>query len=246
MPVCGDTSAPLLAPASAPVAGADEAGAGACGAAGGRGGRAARRPAGAGAGAGGLEATDAGGASWSTRRLSAGPRLGQRWSSRRRGRPAGPARVQCRGHAPGDLATARAALVRAHRRLPGRGLPVPTLAVWKGDRVAACVAAASVVAKVTRDRLMVTMHDRFPMYEFAAHKGYVTPEHQGAASARPVLRAPLLVRERGARWGGAGWGQRRRADRRRPAWREWREARSDSPYPGGPRRGRDARDGGHR
>ena len=46
--------------------------------------------------------------------------------------------------------------------------------------MAACVAAASVVAKVTRDRLMVTMHDRFPMYEFAAHKGYVTPEHQDA------------------------------------------------------------------
>jgi ribonuclease HII len=63
---------------------------------------------------------------------------------------------------------------------PVPGLPMPTLAVWKGDRVAACVAAASVVAKVTRDRLMVTMHDHFPVYEFAAHKGYVTPEHQDA------------------------------------------------------------------
>jgi len=63
---------------------------------------------------------------------------------------------------------------------PVPGLPAPTLAVWKGDRVVACVAAASVVAKVTRDRLMVTMHDRYPVYEFAAHKGYVTPEHQDA------------------------------------------------------------------
>jgi ribonuclease HII len=63
---------------------------------------------------------------------------------------------------------------------PVPGLPVPTLAVWKGDRVAACVAAASVIAKVTRDRLMVNMHDAFPVYEFAAHKGYVTPEHQDA------------------------------------------------------------------
>jgi ribonuclease HII len=63
---------------------------------------------------------------------------------------------------------------------PVPGLPAPTLAVWKGDRVAACIAAASVVAKVTRDRLMVTMHDDFPAYEFAAHKGYVTPEHQDA------------------------------------------------------------------
>ena len=42
---------------------------------------------------------------------------------------------------------------------PVDGLGVPGLAVWKGDRVAACIAAASVIAKVTRDRLMVEMHD---------------------------------------------------------------------------------------
>src|SRR5579862_5813589 len=52
------------------------------------------------------------------------------------------------------------------------GLDVPGLAVWKGDRVAACIAAASVLAKVTRDRLMVAMHDRFPAYGFDEHKGY--------------------------------------------------------------------------
>jgi ribonuclease HII len=63
---------------------------------------------------------------------------------------------------------------------PVPGLDVPGLAVWKGDRVAACIAAASVVAKVTRDRLMVELHDRFPMYDFATHKGYCTPEHQAA------------------------------------------------------------------
>lgn len=63
---------------------------------------------------------------------------------------------------------------------PVRGLGVPGLAVWKGDRVAACVAAASVVAKVTRDRLMVELHERHPGYDFAAHKGYVTPEHAAA------------------------------------------------------------------
>jgi ribonuclease HII len=61
---------------------------------------------------------------------------------------------------------------------PVAGLGVPGLAMWKGDRVAACIAAASVVAKVTRDRLMVEMHERFPAYGFAAHKGYCTPEHQ--------------------------------------------------------------------
>jgi ribonuclease HII len=48
--------------------------------------------------------------------------------------------------------------------------------------VAACIAAASVIAKVTRDRIMVQMHDRWPQYDFAAHKGYVTPEHQQALS----------------------------------------------------------------
>lgn len=63
------------------------------------------------------------------------------------------------------------------------GLPAPTLAVWKGDRVAACVAAASVVAKVTRDRLMRELHERFPHYDFAQHKGYSTPEHMAALTA---------------------------------------------------------------
>src|SRR5579884_2568026 len=45
---------------------------------------------------------------------------------------------------------------------PVPGLDVPGLAVWKGDRVAACIAAASVVAKVTRDRMMVDLHERYP------------------------------------------------------------------------------------
>ncbi len=66
---------------------------------------------------------------------------------------------------------------------PVAGLPAPGLAVWKGDRVAACIAAASVVAKVTRDRLMVEMHQLFPTYDFAQHKGYVTPEHAAALEA---------------------------------------------------------------
>lgn len=61
---------------------------------------------------------------------------------------------------------------------PVTGLGVPGLAVCKGDQVAACVAAASVVAKVTRDRMMVELHERFPEYDFAAHKGYVTRRHQ--------------------------------------------------------------------
>lgn len=60
------------------------------------------------------------------------------------------------------------------------GLGVPGLALWKGDRVAACVAAASVLAKVTRDRIMVTMEEEHPGYCFAQHKGYSTAVHQEA------------------------------------------------------------------
>ncbi|HET7327999.1 MAG TPA: ribonuclease HII [Nocardioidaceae bacterium] len=63
---------------------------------------------------------------------------------------------------------------------PVDGLGLPGLAVWKGDRVAACIAAASVIAKVTRDRIMADLHTQFPVYDFATHKGYVTREHQAA------------------------------------------------------------------
>lgn len=63
---------------------------------------------------------------------------------------------------------------------PVRGLPVPNTAVWKGDATVACIAAASVLAKVTRDRIMTEMHEQWPMYDFAGHKGYVTPTHNAA------------------------------------------------------------------
>ncbi|MDQ1487186.1 MAG: ribonuclease [Actinomycetota bacterium] len=61
---------------------------------------------------------------------------------------------------------------------PVAGIGAPGLAMWKGDQVAACIAAASVIAKVTRDRMMIAMHDDFPAYGFAGHKGYITREHQ--------------------------------------------------------------------
>ena len=63
---------------------------------------------------------------------------------------------------------------------PVDGLEVPGLAVWKGDRVAACIAAASVIAKVTRDRIMTELHDEYPEYDFATHKGYITSVHSAA------------------------------------------------------------------
>ncbi|VBA50038.1 Ribonuclease HII [Mycobacterium attenuatum] len=60
-------------------------------------------------------------------------------------------------------------------RVPG--LPVPSLPVIGGDAAAACIAAASVLAKVSRDRLMVEMDGAYPGYGFAEHKGYSTPAH---------------------------------------------------------------------
>ncbi|MEU7985573.1 ribonuclease HII [Streptosporangium canum] len=63
---------------------------------------------------------------------------------------------------------------------PVPGLPVPSLGVWKGDQVAACVAAASIVAKVTRDRMMTALGERHPEYGFAVHKGYGTVGHRRA------------------------------------------------------------------
>ena len=86
----------------------------------------------------------------------------------------------------GDLAGLRRALVRLQPAAEFAltdgfsvdGLGMPNLAIWKGDRVAACVAAASVVAKVTRDRIMAQWHDELPGYAFDIHKGYCTPLHQ--------------------------------------------------------------------
>jgi len=63
-------------------------------------------------------------------------------------------------------------------RVPG--LPAPSLPVVGGDGAAACIAAASVLAKVTRDRMMVDLDQHLPGYGFASHKGYNTPEHNAA------------------------------------------------------------------
>ncbi len=56
-------------------------------------------------------------------------------------------------------------------------VPISQKAIIKGDRLSVSIAAASVVAKVSRDRLMLEYHDRFPQYQFHLHKGYPTPEH---------------------------------------------------------------------
>ena len=62
----------------------------------------------------------------------------------------------------------------------GRGLPgarIPQRAIVGGDRMCASIAAASILAKVVRDRLMMELDERYPEYGFGKHKGYATREH---------------------------------------------------------------------
>ncbi len=84
---------------------------------------------------------------------------------------------------------------------PVDGLGVPGLAVWKGDRVAACVAAASVLAKVTRDRIMLELDEQWPAYDFKTHKGYITATHTAALEAHgpsPIHRMRFVNVRRAA------------------------------------------------
>ncbi len=62
----------------------------------------------------------------------------------------------------------------------GITLPVPQKTIRKGDQLCNSVAAASIVAKVTRDRMMLEYHRQYPQYNFARHKGYGTEEHRRA------------------------------------------------------------------
>jgi ribonuclease HII len=80
---------------------------------------------------------------------------------------------------------------------PVKTLRVPQTALVKGDARSFSIAAASVLAKVTRDRLMLACHAQFPGYGFAGHKGYATAQHLAAIEkfgACPIHRktfAPL-------------------------------------------------------
>jgi ribonuclease HII len=73
--------------------------------------------------------------------------------------------------------------------------PVPQTALVGGDALSFSIAAASVIAKVTRDRLMVEMDARHPGYDFARHKGYGTPQHLAALKKNgpcPIHRRTFL------------------------------------------------------
>jgi len=63
---------------------------------------------------------------------------------------------------------------------PIEGLAIPNLAVWKGDQVAVSISAASILAKVYRDRVMIKLDAQYPGYGLAKHKGYITAAHTKA------------------------------------------------------------------
>ena len=88
--------------------------------------------------------------------------------------------------------------------LPVRGLPVPHTALVAGDTLSLSIAAASIIAKVTRDRLMTALDAEYPQYGFARHKGYGVREHLEALrshgpspvhrrSFQPVAQAQFAV-----------------------------------------------------
>ncbi|MCA1833858.1 MAG: ribonuclease HII [Actinobacteria bacterium] len=87
-----------------------------------------------------------------------------------------------------NLSALRRALVRLDPKpdyaltdgFPVKRSPVPCLGVKKGDVVSPSIAAASIVAKVARDRAMVRLHRRFPQYGFRSNKGYGTAQHREA------------------------------------------------------------------
>jgi ribonuclease HII len=67
------------------------------------------------------------------------------------------------------------------------GLNTPNLSVWKGDQVAISISAASILAKVYRDRIMIDLDKTYPNYGLASHKGYITPLHTEAIKRYGVL-----------------------------------------------------------
>jgi ribonuclease HII len=71
---------------------------------------------------------------------------------------------------------------------PIQGLTIPNLAVWKGDQVAVSISAASILAKVYRDRIMLELDKQYPGYGLAKHKGYLTAAHTAALESIGVSK----------------------------------------------------------
>jgi ribonuclease HII len=86
--------------------------------------------------------------------------------------------------------------------LPLKNFPYPHVGLVRGDARSLCVAMASIVAKVTRDRMMVELEAKYPNYGFAQHKGYGTEEHRlavlqyGASSQHRTMFLRNLLTQR--------------------------------------------------
>lgn len=81
--------------------------------------------------------------------------------------------------------------------LPLRGFPYPHTAFVDGDARSLCIAMASIIAKVTRDRMMADLDAKFPGYGFARHKGYGTEDHREAVlrMGRCALHRDMFLRK---------------------------------------------------
>ena len=78
-------------------------------------------------------------------------------------------------------------------------LPVSQKPIRKGDQLSNSIAAASIIAKVTRDRMMLEWHEKYPRYNFAKHKGYGTKEHRRAIKKFGVCELHRKTFRRGER-----------------------------------------------
>jgi ribonuclease HII len=94
---------------------------------------------------------------------------------------------------------------------PVRPFPIAQTALVGGDARSFSIAAASVIAKVTRDRIMVELHAQHPAYEFAQHKGYGTELHLAKLRTHgpcPIHRRTFLPVREAEFPSAAGWGER--------------------------------------
>lgn len=76
-----------------------------------------------------------------------------------------------------------------------RNFPIPAMTIVKGDAKSPSIAAASILAKVTRDRICLEMDEQYPIYNFKKHKGYPTKEHRDLVllhGPSPVHRKTFL------------------------------------------------------
>jgi len=69
-----------------------------------------------------------------------------------------------------------------------KNLPYAMQAIVSGDNLVPLISAASILAKVTRDRIMIDLHDLYPKYNFAQHKGYATKEHYAAIKKHGTIK----------------------------------------------------------